>query len=73
MDPTSIVLKTFEDYKREMLKFQEQHRLIFGDDNKACAVILKNVHSFVDELIYKINEEYGKERRNKQITEKFRS
>ena len=62
MDPKNIILQEFERYRDFMIKFQEQHRLIFNDESKACDVILSNVKHFADLLINKINEEYEKER-----------
>ena len=62
MDPKNIILQEFERYRDSMIKFQEQHRLIFNDESMACDVILNNVKHFADLLINKINEEYEKER-----------
>jgi hypothetical protein len=73
VDSINIILQEYEKYRESMLKFQEQHKLIFNTESKACSTILSNVKHFTDCLISKINEEYDKERRNQQTNTELRS
>lgn len=59
-DVENILFEEYAKYRTSMLEFQEQHRLIFGIENKSCETIMSNVKYFFDLIIKRLNSECKK-------------